>query len=130
MPKLLLGAIRVAVFQLVTSGSLAVTAEVASSSLVVLAILLNGLQRTPKSNLGPFGSNKHFCICRFAVPSIDLARRASRGRVTAISGEYAANPYSAQELRQGNDRQAFNTLKIAVTADQRRTERECRRGYP
>jgi hypothetical protein len=39
---------------------LTVTAEVASSSLVVPAIPLNGLQRTPKNNLGPFGSNKSF----------------------------------------------------------------------
>src|SRR5713226_9176141 len=51
-----------------TYPSKTVTAEVASSSLVVPAILLNGLQRTPKTDLGPFGSNKRFRICRFAVP--------------------------------------------------------------
>src|ERR1700720_4541366 len=36
----------------------AATAEAAGSSPVVPAILLNGLQRTPKNDLGPFGSNK------------------------------------------------------------------------
>jgi hypothetical protein len=44
--------------QLVTSGRWTVTAEVASSSLVVPAISFNHLQQTQKKNLGPFGSNK------------------------------------------------------------------------
>jgi hypothetical protein len=40
-----------------------------SSAAVVLAILLNGLQRTHKNNLGPFESNKRSARADFACSS-------------------------------------------------------------
>src|ERR1035441_9905635 len=66
------GSPRVVVSRCKTYPGYAVTAEVASSSLVVPAILLNCLQGTSKSNLGPFGSNKRFRICRFALPPVQI----------------------------------------------------------
>ena len=52
LTKTFLSAIRAACFPLVTVEIVAVMAEVASSSLVAPAILLNGLQRIRKTSLG------------------------------------------------------------------------------